>query len=199
MDRLIFDSREWSKPREQFGLLQTALKDAGSRVILCDLNWTRTLHLRQALAQLFDHPENLAQIPRLQEMTIAHAPGFCSTAVLFAGWVAAQLGWGTPRREDRGIHFLNAEGQPIVCTLEEAAGSPVSLCRLAAADAHVTIRREAGAPFYRSEVHLPDGRNYQHLLPAGSDELGDLLCEEVNLGGRHRVYLKALAGAQAIL
>src|SRR4051812_34362968 len=48
VDRLIFDSREWSSCKGQFTLLQRSLAKTAARLILCDLNWTRTLHLRQA-------------------------------------------------------------------------------------------------------------------------------------------------------
>ncbi len=71
VDRLIFDSHEWARPEAAIRLAaRLARASRQSRLILCDLNWTRTLHLRQALAQMFDHPENLAQLPRVQRLAI---------------------------------------------------------------------------------------------------------------------------------
>lgn len=201
LDRLVFDSRDWRQPCEQLQRLQRALQDAGSRVILCDLNWTRTLHLRQAVAQMFDHPENLAQVPHLRRLTLTHAPGHASTAHLFAGWISAQLGWTGAQREDNSIRFQTATGSPIACELKEAPGAAILRCDLATADGALTIsiQRDAASPFYRAEVRLADGRSYQNLLPADSDAIGDLLSEEINLGGRHKVYLKALAAAGPLL
>jgi hypothetical protein len=48
-------------------------------------------------------------------------------------------------------------------------------------------------------VNWKDGRAARHLLPADSDDLADILDEELASGGRHRVYLKALAAAEPLL
>jgi glucose-6-phosphate dehydrogenase assembly protein OpcA len=199
VDRLVFDSREWSSCKGQFALLQRSLAKTAARLILCDLNWTRTLHLRQALAQLFDHPENLAQLPKLQRLKISHAPGYQTTALLFAAWISAQLRWTVKSRTGSQITFTTPDGREIPGLLEEAEGSPVSRCQLSNGAVSVVVQREPGSPFHRGEVHLRDGSTYSHLFPAGSDEIGTLLDEELTLGGRHRVYLKALAAAQPLL
>lgn len=199
VDRLIFDSRDWSDPKRQFAWLQASLRKAGSRLILCDLNWTRTLHLRQALAQMFDHPENLAQLPRVQRLAMTHAPGHASTARLFAAWIAAQLGWKFQSGNGAETRFTGAAGQPIQCVFEEADGAPVSRCELSTGEATVIIQRDAGSRFHKAEVRLPGAQSFHHLLPAGSDGRGELLDEELTLGGRHRVYLKALAAAEQML
>jgi glucose-6-phosphate dehydrogenase assembly protein OpcA len=199
VDRLIFDSRDWPDAKHQFTILQSSLAKVAARLILCDLNWTRTLHLRQAIAQMFDHPENLAQLPRIQRLQITHAPGYELTALLFAAWISAQLGWTPEGRQGKEISFTAANGNRVDCRLEEAPGAPVGRCELSTGDGSVVVQRDAGSSFYRAEVHLPDGRTYSHLLPAGSDEIGGLLDEEITLGGRHRVYMKALAAAQPLL
>jgi glucose-6-phosphate dehydrogenase assembly protein OpcA len=198
VDRLIFDSSTWSDPARQFRLLRAMLDRAGSHFVPCDLNWTRSLHLRQAVAQSFDHPENLAQIPQIARLALAHAPGHRSTALLFAAWIAAQLGWETAGRGDAGIGFRSRSGA-VACELSQEDGAPIGRCELSTGDAGVVVHRDAGSPFLRAEVHLPEGRSHQHLLPAGADDLCSLLDEELTLGGRHRVYLKALGTLATML
>jgi uncharacterized membrane protein len=45
---------------------------------------------------------------------------------------------------------------------------------------------------------MPDVRKYEHLLPAGGDDILDLLDRELTRGGRHAIYLKALAAAERL-
>ncbi len=198
IDRLVFDSRDWKNPLPQFTLLQRAIKNSGSRMILCDLNWTRTLHLRQALAQMFDHPENLAQIGKVNRVGITHAPGYRSTALFFVAWIAAQLKWEfVAISGDKATYRCPSRGE-VTCELTVAEGAPVSVCELCSGEPFITIRRDAGSAFHHAQVRLPDGREYVHLLPAGGDDAFHLLDDELTFGGRHRVYLKALAAAERL-
>lgn len=199
VDRLIFDSRAWADPKEQLTRLQALLKTATSRLIPCDLNWTRTLHLRQAAAQMFDHPDNLACISRIEKFTLVHAPGSRSTAVLFAAWVAAQLRWTKESTEAGQWVFKNPEGRTITCTLQEAAGAEISRCCFNAGEISIDLTRDEGSPFFRAEVQHDGIPQWHHLLPAGSDQPVDLLDEELTTGGRHRVFCKALTVALTLL
>ncbi len=199
VDRLIFDSGTWADPREQFAQLRGALERSGARVILCDLNWTRSLQLRQAVAQMFDHPENLALIPRLRSIRFMHAPGHRLTALLLAAWIAAQLKWTGKAASEAGMSWTTQEGEEVCGELREAAGAPVALCELSADGATISVRREAGSPHLRAEVRLPDGRSHCHLLPAGPDDLCGLLNEELMRGGKHLVYQRALAALGGLL
>ncbi len=55
------------------------------------------------------------------------------------------------------------------------------------------------AIFFRVAVRLAGGCEFDHLLPAGNNQTINLLGEELALGGRHRVYIKALDVAKALL
>ncbi len=199
VDRLIFDSQAWTSPRPQFTRLKDSLTHANSRLTLCDLNWTRSLHLRQALAQMFDHPENLDVLANLQTITIAHAPEYRSTAILLTGWFAAQLGLEFTRADGTGFIFQNAVGGDTRIAIKLEAGRSISRCELASDRGGVQMQRDAAGDFFRVEVRLPGDRTYHHLLPAGSNSTSSLLLEEIGGGGQHRVYLKALAAAEPLL
>ena len=198
-DRLIFDSGAWADPVGQFAILREVRKIAGPRMVLCDLNWTRSLHLRQALAQTFDHPANLGQIAKLHRVSITHAPSCRTTAILFLSWIAAQLRWDFASRNDGSLKFRGADGKDVTCELRSSEGAPISRCELASDEASVIMQRQANSAFHRAEVRLPDGRVYQHLLPAGKDDIASLLDDELTLGGQHRVYSKALDVAETVL
>jgi glucose-6-phosphate dehydrogenase assembly protein OpcA len=199
VDRLVFDSQKWSNPAEQFTRLLDSLEKIQSRLALCDLNWTRSLHLRQALAQMFDHPENRSILERLTVVKISYAADFRLTALLLVGWFAAQLRLELVRHEGERIFLRKSDGSEVSFQLAEEEGRSISRSYVCSGDAAVEVTRVGNGDFFHVEVQLPEGRTFRHLLPAGSNQSPSLLAEELALGGRHRVYLKALAVAKALL
>jgi glucose-6-phosphate dehydrogenase assembly protein OpcA len=199
VDRLIFDSQAWRNPRQQFALLQASIAAAQSRLTLCDLNWARSLRLRQAVAQMFDHPENGPILAHPERIEIAYAPGYRSTALLLLGWFVAQLRLAPRQQDGDRFVFTAAEGPEVRFELKAEAGRSLSRCDIRSGQAGVKVVRDAKGDFFHVEVRLADGRVYRHLMPAGSNETLNLLTDEIGLGSRHRVYLKALAAVRGLL
>src|SRR5947199_7107473 len=85
VDRVIYDSQTWKDFGAQMRLVESAQKEAKQRIVLCDLNWTRLDKVRFALAQFFDHPASHHHFATIDGARVDFAPGFKSTAVLFAG------------------------------------------------------------------------------------------------------------------
>ena len=75
VDRVIYDSQIWRDFDEQMQLVETAQREARQRIVLCDLNWVRLVHLRIALAQFFDHPATHHHLSEIKTVEIEHAPG----------------------------------------------------------------------------------------------------------------------------
>jgi len=198
VDRLVFDSNDWQDVCKQLKLLRESLAEAQNRLTLCDLNWTRSLYMRQALSVTFDHPANLAFLPKIEKISIKHAPGYRSTAVLLIGWLASRLGWAGGTPNDGGFDFNKAGGAKARFVLEEQAGSVLSACILEGAGAKFQFTRDTGSEFLHGTVVLPDGHEYHNLLPPGKESIADLLNEELMRGGRHRVYLSSLATAEPL-
>lgn len=195
VDRLIIDSLAWPHPRETLRALRRQI--GTHRAVLCDLAWTRTLHLRQGLAQIFDFPDQRAALPALTAIHITHAPGARTVAALVLGWFAAQLGWYAHGPVGSHIRFTGGTGD-IVCDLTEAPGPSISRLRLEAGPHSVTAEHRSETSLLHVLLSDP-GRNAEHILPADSDVISALLDEDLASGGRHRVYLKALAAAEPIL
>ena len=199
VDRLIYDSQEWKDVRAQFSLLRESIERAQAHLILCDLNWARSLHLRQALSQMLDHPDNLALLDDLQSITIAHAPENRSTALLLTSWFAAQLEFTDASANGSGFTFQREEGAPVKFDLRAEAGRSLSLCELVSASGSIRVRRDQQGDFFRVEVRIGADRVYHHLLPAGSNETTSLLLWEIGGGSRHQVYRKALGVLETLL
>ena len=65
VDRVIYDSQSWSNFDRQMKSVETAQADAKQRIVLCDLNWTRLVQIRLALAQFFDSPAAQKQFEKI--------------------------------------------------------------------------------------------------------------------------------------
>jgi glucose-6-phosphate dehydrogenase assembly protein OpcA len=212
VDRLIFDSGAWKDPRRQFAAMRTALDlnrtAAASRTILGDLNWVRAGNLRQAVAQMYDTPDGAARIRALRSLSISHASGSRTTALLFLGWFAALLGWSkghAPARIEAAtgvanrVTFTTPDGGKVACELSESSGAPIHRVVLVHDDVSITVDHPTGAEHLNLTLAWKDGRFARHLVPADSTDLADILDEELSRGSRHGIYLRALAAAEALM
>ncbi len=196
VDRLIYDSNDWRDRLAQLNLLRGSLAKAQGRIILCDLNWTRGLYLRQAISSTFDAPEHLPFLSQLEEVTITHAPGFRFTAQLLVGWLASRLNWKETAGEPAA--FTTAEGTRVTILFKEQAGAPIGECVIKATGATFRFSREEKSDFLHADIEFADGRKFGGLLPAGKDGSAELVNEELVRGGRNLVYLKAVAVAERL-
>ena len=197
IDRLIIDSLPWTFPRWRFDRLHHSLHSAKATLTLRDLNWTRSLYLRQALAQFFDAPENRTHLAGLTTVRIQHAPGYHSTALLLVGWLCAQLGWHL--QSPAPLVFASAEGTAIAIQLDEKDGPALGSCQLDCGAATFRLQRESGERYLHADIALPGGQHFQHLLPAGPETTLELLDEEMTRGARQAIYLHALAAITPLL
>lgn len=194
VDRLIFDSQTCSNPKGRFHHSLALLAREKPRLIFCDLNWTRTLYLRQALAQLFDHPDNLALLGKIEAVSITHSPPFRCTALLLAGWLTAQLNLKIEKAVPDGFEFNNQGTKGFLkFVMRETDSIPISECALSAGSARFAVSHDPGSGFLHTSICSPTGCEQNHLLPAGQNDVLSLLNSELMLGGRHQVYLRATA------
>lgn len=195
VDRFIFDSRDWTDAKAQLKTLRAAHSENEARLILCDLNWTRLIHTRLALAQTFDHPQARKFLPQVREIHLCHASDSRTTALLMAGCMASQMGLerDPARKASDGWIFKNlATGGDVEFAIEPAEGAPISCVRLTGEGGSIELRREAGSEYLRVEAVLPGCENWHQMLPAAQDTIYDTVVEELIRGGRHALYLRSL-------
>src|SRR5438034_9477686 len=126
VDRVIYDSRPWQDFQAQMRLVESAQAEAKQRIVLCDLNWTRLDKVRFALAQFFDHPASHHRLAKISKLRIDFARGFRSTALLFVGWLGAQLNWHVDEvKSSRELRFSGASARHIDVDLRERNGQPI--------------------------------------------------------------------------
>lgn len=192
VDRLIYDSQIWHDVPAQIGRIETAQSEAKQRVVLCDLNWTRLVHVRLALAQFFDHPRSHRHLGEIESVEIDHAPQFRSTAVLLAGWLAAQLGWKAENSRSGEVAFIDPAGKRVAFVLAEKTGEAIGRCRVACKTIALEVAHAPKADLLDVSVNAGGKERMRQLMPAGRDTAVQLMDEELMRGGPHRVYLRAL-------
>jgi glucose-6-phosphate dehydrogenase assembly protein OpcA len=193
VDRFIYDSHGWMNFLTQMALVETALREAKQRLVLCDLNWTRLDNLRFALAQFFDHPASHHRLTKISKVQIDFAPGFRSTAILFAGWLGAQLNWHIEEVKSLGqLRFTGASARHIDVDLRERNGEPVHEVALTSGDVEFRVRYADCGDLLEVSRMQSDEKRVPQLMPAGNNDPVGLISAELIRGGPHHVYLNAL-------
>jgi glucose-6-phosphate dehydrogenase assembly protein OpcA len=200
VDRFIYDSHGWKDFPAQMALVETAHREAKQRLVLCDLNWTRLDNLRFALAQFFDHPASHHRLVKISKMRIDFATGYRTTALLFVGWLGAQLNWKIDAvKSSRELRFTETSGRPIEVELREHDGQPIDEVALTSGNVEFGITyAKCGDLLEVSRVQSGETRIPQ-LMPAGNNDPVGLISGELSRGGRHHVYLNALNCVRQLL
>jgi glucose-6-phosphate dehydrogenase assembly protein OpcA len=193
VDRVIYDSQGWSDFRSQIHLLELMQAETKQRLVLCDLNWTRLDNLRFALAQFFDHPASHHRLAKITNLRIHFAPGFRSTAILFLGWLGAQLNWHIDEvKSSHELRFIAASAQHIEVELREQNGQPVHEIVLTSGDVVFQVTYANCGDLLEVLRTQNDEKRAPQLMPAGNNDPVGLISEELMRGGPHHVYLNAL-------
>jgi glucose-6-phosphate dehydrogenase assembly protein OpcA len=191
VDRLIYDSAEWNTPTEQFQLVRKIRSLTEVRTILCDLNWTRLIGSRFAVAQLFDHSCALARVGKIQKVSISCANH--TAGLLLLGWLAAQLGWKLQPTKD---FFISGTGRRIDFEIQTTGGPILTRCAFDCDDAMLEIWREPNSEYFQARVGCEGISDAVMLVPAGRSEPAEILVTELSRGGNHPLYRKSLAAIE---
>ena len=200
VDRVIYDSQGWEDFSAQMHLLESAEQEANQRTVLCDLNWTRLDNVRFALAQFFDHPASHHHFAKINSVRIDFAPGFRSTAVLFAGWLAAQLNWQGKKTEAANkFSFVSSSGRKLDVELHERPGEPIGEVALATPEVEFLVAHAKCGDLLEVSRGNPGEKHTPQLMPAGKNDPVSLMSEELMRGGPHHVYLHAVNRVRDLL
>jgi glucose-6-phosphate dehydrogenase assembly protein OpcA len=200
VDRVIYDSHGWKDFRAQMRLVESAEQEAKQRIVFCDLNWTRLDNVRFALAQFFDHPASHHHFAEITSLRVDFAPGFRSTAILFAGWLAAQLNWRAEKaKSSHEFRFIGLSGRKIDIELRERDGEPIHEVALTTAEVEFLVTHAECGDLLEVSRTKPGEKRMPQLMPAGKNDPVSLMSEELMRGGRHHVYLHAVNCVRELL
>lgn len=127
-DRFLVDTADMDQIERNLLLLEELVRRKKSSVAISDFNFARFGPWRELVAQFFDPPELRGYLNGVEQVTIEYAAGDedkpvnPAQAYLFAGWLAARLGW---RPVGASAERL-VEGQREI-TLVDALGRKINL------------------------------------------------------------------------
>jgi glucose-6-phosphate dehydrogenase assembly protein OpcA len=192
VDRVIYDSQTWKDFRAQLHLVDTAQQEARQRIVLCDLNWTRLDKVRFALAQFFDHPASHHHFAKINKVRIDYAPGFRSTAILFAGWLGAQLNWRVDKTTAHNLKFIGPADRKIDTELRERPGEPIGEIAVETSEVEFLVTHAQCGDLLEVSRRKSGEKRISQLMPAAKSDPVTLMSEELMRGGPHHVYLHAV-------
>ena len=195
VDRFFFDSHSWREPAQQINILRGSVASAGSRCVLCDLNWRRLIYLRLAFAQLFDHSWAAQQIDAIRDLEVTYNPEYWTTAVLFVSWIARQLRWELEEKKDFEYRFKSGKSDaPVSVRLTGLPGPWIGQVKLGFDRGNLALKWSGDF----LETTLQGETQLKQMLPAGGTTMARLVQEELARGGEHRTYLGALKIAEEL-
>jgi glucose-6-phosphate dehydrogenase assembly protein OpcA len=200
IDRLIFDSGSWAEPLTQITRLEEAYAEGTTHFNVMDLAWTRVLQMRLAIASCYDDPLALAELPRVNDVTICHHPAHRLDARMLAAWMAHQAGWEwqLPGEGDT-YQLLSKEGVAISLRFHPVATDfPVSCIRLCGPKVTCEVQREQSSPFIRSVITCGTQQT-QQLQPATINTPAELIVERLRRGCNNRLYFTLLKTVRKLL
>jgi glucose-6-phosphate dehydrogenase assembly protein OpcA len=197
IDRFVFDSSEWTAPREGFERIREAIANAGDRMVTQDLSWTRTYHFRTSVAAMFDDPVAQRALPGVSAVRITGHPANRISALMMLAWLAGQAGWRPalhPPADEGGerVVFESRDRREIRAEITwDAHAAPLALLEIAGPECTVSVRR------CRNEASLcrrieSVGHVIEQSGPADGLEPEELVADQLSRGGKNSLYLKTL-------
>lgn len=201
VDRFVFDSSDWADPQMSFGLIAQAIS-SGRVLVVQDLAWTRTYHYRLAVASLFDDPLAQQALPRIDAVEITHHPRHRNSALQLLAWFAVQAGWrkglelqlavAKKHGNKEGLSFERKTGETVIATLEASESSaPLGALRIRGGGMEIVIERAPKSSFIHMRLSVGDHVT-ESIAPAGCDDCGMLIGEQLARGGKNSLFLKIL-------
>ena len=200
IDRLIYDSGSWGDFNTQMRLVEMAQREAKQRIVLCDLNWTRLVRFRLAFAQFFDHPGSHHHFSEIESGSIVFGNGFRSTAILFVGWLAAQLDWEirSGNRKER-VELENSDGKTVRIQLQEKGDVPIASFTAQSGEIEFQVTLASGGDLLEVCRGKSGEAAARQVLPSAENDPVKLMSEELMRGGPHHVYLRAVEKVRTLL
>ncbi len=202
-DRLVLDSADYRHPLSGFAALHRAI--SGSRLpAVTDLAWSRITAWRELTAQFFDSrqcAEFATHIRAARITDLSSSDGVSSDSLLFAAWIARQLGWQpirdqAPRQEEYRLAFQRAgKACEIQFISHHAIGRGLQSVQLVAPDgkeATFSIERTIDAAGLTTTTQLGTQQQVQRTVRNHSVDVAEMLGRELSSPGHDTLYEQVL-------
>ncbi len=189
VDRLLIDSQLWNDPVPEFEQLRTSYENRSHYFAIHDLNWTRTFHLRLAIAAAFEDPRSLANLRSLQTIEIVHGSDYGTTAQLLGAWLLERLD---------NNHSGSSSQVPLPdlrFRVSPASIGPIASLSFVSTGKLMTLEHTDGGSYYTWTAY-PGAVPQQ--FPADVNDLSTLLTDQLGRGGNNASYLQIVRRAMQL-
>jgi glucose-6-phosphate dehydrogenase assembly protein OpcA len=186
----------------------SALKRAeelSSDAYVVDLAWLRTTPWRERVASTFDPPRWREELWHIDSVKVRHRPDSGAAGVLFFGWLASRLGWGTaslmPANGSVRGH-ASARRHDVTLTLEPdpQQNAPGLAGIEIGTSSGMSISLDRGPGGLLARRRDPKGREREWTILGASRGEGGILGEGIRQALlRDPAYRSALDSAEAML
>lgn len=197
LDRLLIESPAMVENWPAFQKYRQKLLAIDEMMGISDLHWGYLTEWREAVAQFFDQPSRAEWLENIREITIHQKQGGISTDGLFlAAWIASRMGWtlvSVSDHKDFTLTFVNPKRRVEVRFLREGK-HPLDriLFYSDSEERSVLFRTELEDDHIKVQVLQGERTVEQGVLSAPSGDLGALVCHELDLLKKDRIYLAML-------
>ena len=194
IDRLVVDSSDWSNPKEQFSRLSDVMLKR--KLVVQDLSWTRTYHLRVSIASLFDDPAAQAAIPSISKVRIITSQKSKVSGLQLLAWIAEQCKWAPAQQllsvdsEGGGYQFESQSGKLIeTSVLADESSAAIGLVEIEAGDVTMRVSQAKGASLLHLQL-IANGHTIEQSAPADCSEVVGLIKDQLSRGGKNSLFRK---------
>lgn len=188
LDRLIFDSADWSDPEVGFEIIEKARQDNRCHLVTQDLAWTRGYYFRLAIAGVFDDPLAQQAFPTLSEVHLTAKKSQRTTALQIVAWIAEMAKWS----HLGGLKFQSKEGHKVTVEIDWTEdGHALAELTLIGENFTGIVTRECDSKHLCQKVEA--GANHlDRMVPADLETSSDLVAEQLSRGGKNSLFLRVL-------
>ena len=195
IDRLVIDSASWKDPQREFATLQAARQQSGAGFIVLDLVSTKLFAHRLALAACFDTPETLANLDRIERVTIRYHAGQRFTAMTFAAWIALKADWKvTSTCLGNSLELVNFSGQSVqleFLEIDEISPCPgVAGVNLSGPNINASLSIDDSGRYLQSKVAIGDRSPLSCLTPILARSEASLVSQRLRQPGNDALYFR---------
>lgn len=208
-DRLIIDSGSWKDAKSGFDKLAAAQETMDGKLLVQDLAWTRSFHIRVALAALFDDPLAERVVGEINKVRIVAQKEERMAALLLISWLATQAGWrdgqelalSDEKRTESGENYFFESpngGTVEVELIWDEDSAALGLLEVHAPGCLVRVAREKNSK-HLTQYLAAGGHKIELSAPADEDDEVGLLADQLSRGGQNSLYQKVLPGLLRLL
>ena len=196
VDRLIFDSADWSDPAEEYANILAAL-EISSKLVVQDLAWTRTYQFRIGVAALFDHPLVHAKLPNVQSVKVVSHLKNRTSALQMLSWFSTLSGYQLSNDlvEVSGDVFTMTKpnGGEVKLSVEaDDSYEALGLIEIDLGDCLLRVSRELDRPLLRQQIILNGEALVDRHCPADVICDVDLISSQLSRGGKNSLLKRIL-------